>query len=62
MKPKGFKFTKPDVFVFSLFTMIGALVSSDETSNLLLNLWHGTILGILFLGMFKVFKSGFYRL
>jgi hypothetical protein len=59
---KRLKFTKPDIFVFSISTIVGALVSSDETSNLLLNFWHGSILGVLFLGMFKFFKHGLFRL
>jgi hypothetical protein len=62
MKMKRLKFTKPDIFVFSIFAIVGALVSSDETSNLLLNFWAGSILGVLFLGMFKFFKHGFFRL
>lgn len=55
------RMTKPDWFVFVFCLVVGALVSSDESSNRLLNLWHGLILGSIFLGFFKFFKAGIFK-
>lgn len=55
------KLTKPDVFVFLFWAVLGALVSSDENPKLIVNLWHGFILGMIFLGFFKFFKMGIFK-
>jgi hypothetical protein len=55
------KLTKPDIFVFLFWGLLGGFTSSDETENLLLNIWHGFILGAIFLGFFKFFKMGIYK-
>ena len=55
------RMTKPDWFVFVFCLVVGALVSSDESSNRFLNLWHGLILGSIFLGLFKFFKAGIFK-
>jgi len=57
-----FSLTKPDLFVFIFFFILGALIGSDESSSFFFILKSALTIGFLFLALFKIFKHMFiYR-
>ena len=54
-----FSITKPDLFMFIFWFILGALVESDETGNFFDILFAGLFIGLMFVAFFKIFKYMF---
>ena len=54
-----FSITKPDLFVFVVCFIGGALSESDYTNNIFSIFWAGLLIGLLFVLFFKIFKYMF---